>query len=67
MIVNRLYNKGYSNPSQFWQELGQVFKNCRAYYNNEKHSIRKLCDCLRTLAYYLFDAWYREDAPQFLN
>jgi len=31
-IVNRLYLEIYQTPTEFWNELGLVFKNCN-YYN----------------------------------
>lgn len=65
MIMNRLYNKYYQEPKHFWNELGLVFKNCRQYYKNIKLGLRKQCDSLRVLAYYLYLDWHNEQSMRF--
>lgn len=45
-INNRLYLGYYKEVSQFWQELGLVFKNCRKYNEDPTSDIRRLSDTL---------------------
>eukprot|EP00357_Protocruzia_adherens_P015827 CAMPEP_0115012704 /NCGR_PEP_ID=MMETSP0216-20121206/24912_1 /TAXON_ID=223996 /ORGANISM="Protocruzia adherens, Strain Boccale" /LENGTH=2334 /DNA_ID=CAMNT_0002381845 /DNA_START=106 /DNA_END=7109 /DNA_ORIENTATION=+ len=56
--LNRLYNNFYKHHSQFWQDLGYVFKNCRMYTPNPNSDIRVLCDTTRELAVHLYKQWY---------
>jgi hypothetical protein len=61
--MNKLQNRFYEERNSiesFWYDLGSVFKNCRLYYKNPKAGIRKQCDSLRCLAYYLYKDWFNQ-------
>jgi len=65
-IINRLYNKHYNEPREFWAELGLVFRNCRLYHKNPRLGIYKMSECLRSLALYLYDTWYQEQRDRYI-
>jgi len=47
IIHNRLYNGYYTHPSEFWKDLGFIFKNCRVSYPNRMSTARVAGDILR--------------------
>jgi len=52
-LLNRVYLDYYKTPSQFWIDLGFVFKNCRKFNKDPGSDIRVLCDTLREVSVYL--------------
>mmetsp|Transcript_39794 Transcript_39794/g.35512 ORF Transcript_39794/g.35512 Transcript_39794/m.35512 type:complete len:259 (+) Transcript_39794:509-1285(+) len=57
--LNRVYLDYYKTPTQFWNELGLVFKNCRKFNKDSNSDIRILCDTLREVALELYKQWYK--------
>ena len=53
-VLNRLYLDNYKNQSQYWYDLGLVFRNCRKFNTDPECEIRILCDTLRELAIMLY-------------
>ena len=46
-ILNKLYMGKYLKAEDFWRDLGMVFKNSQAYYNDDSSDIRVCADTLR--------------------
>ena len=58
-IHNRLYNGYYTQPSEFWKDLGFLFKNLQEYVTDRRKEIRVVGDTLREIAVHLYKLWYK--------
>jgi chromodomain-helicase-DNA-binding protein 7 len=57
-IHSRLYTGYYTNPTEFWKDLGFLFKNTQICFSDRTTDIRIASDTLRQIAIYLYKHWY---------
>ncbi|KAM3144240.1 hypothetical protein pb186bvf_003702 [Paramecium bursaria] len=63
-INNRVYLGFYKNHSEFWNDLGSLFKQIQDSFD-EDDEIRIIGDTLRECAIYLYEIWYENQAVLF--
>lgn len=57
-ILNKIYLDIYHDSSQFWRDIGLVFKNCLLFNKEETSDLHQLGLTLRECAIFLYDQWY---------
>ncbi len=57
-VLNKLYLDIYKNPSEFWNEMGLVLKNCLKFNKEETSDLHVLGLTLRECTIFMYDQWY---------